>query len=247
MKWGFFTATHVITLIFAAVLIFGLHFLLKGRSVKTQLWVLTPLSFLGIAAIAYNLLTFDEPLAYLPLHLCSVNAMILPVAVLTRNKTLGNLLLVWCLGALAALVLNNDMAEAELLSWPFFFYYFPHALEFGIPLLLFSLGLVKKEPKCIVTTMGISMGMYTVVHFCNRAVNAYTLMNNITYGGDSPLQVNYMFSLSPNNPLLALFYSVIPHAYWYMYLVLPIIFVYLVIVYAPELVRHFKMKQRTTV
>lgn len=246
MKWGFFTATHVITLIFAAAMIIGLHFLLKGRSVKCQLWVLTPLSFLGIAAILYNLLVFDEPLAYLPLHLCSVNAILLPLVVLTRSKTLGNLLLVWCLGALAALVLNNDMMEARLLSWPFFFYYFPHVMEFGIPLLLVSLGLVKKTPKCIASTMAITMGVYTLVHFCNLAVNAYTLANNITYGGETALQVNYMFSIRPDNPLVALFHSIIPFEYWYMYLVLPIVLLYLLLVYAPEIIRYFRNKKTST-
>lgn len=245
MKWGCFTSTHVATLILAAVMIVGLHFLLKGRSVKLRLWVLAPLSFLGIAAIAYNLLTFGEPLLYLPLHLCSVNALILPVVVLTRNKTLGNLLLVWCLGALAALILNYDMMEAELLSWPFFFYYFPHVFEFGIPLLLVSLGLVKKEPKCIISTMGITMGVYTLVHFCNRVINAYTLANSITYGSETAVQVNYMFSIQPDNPLLTLFHSIIPYEYWYMYLVLPIVLVYLLIVYAPELIRHMKAKKTT--
>lgn len=243
MKWGFFTPTHMITLVFAAAMILGLHFLLKGRSVRLQLWVLTPLSFLGIAAIMYNLLTFHEPLRYLPLHLCSVNALVLPVVVLTRNKTLGNLLLVWCLGALAALVMNNDMMEAELLSWPFFFYYFPHAMEFGIPLLLVSLGLVKKEPKCIASTMVITMAVYTLVHFCNLAINAYTLANHITYGAESVVQVNYMFSVIPDNPLVALFHSIIPYEYWYMYLVLPIVLVYLLIVYAPELLRYIRAKK----
>ena len=29
-------------------------------------------------------------------------------------------------------------------SWTFFFYYFPHVIELGIPLLLFKLGLVEK-------------------------------------------------------------------------------------------------------
>ena len=41
MEWGFFTATHIVTLLFVPVFTVGLHFLLKGRSEKVQTMVLT--------------------------------------------------------------------------------------------------------------------------------------------------------------------------------------------------------------
>lgn len=108
----------------------------------------------------------------------------------------------------------------------------PHAVEFGIPILLVTLGHLKKDSKCIVSTMAMSMVLYTVVHFINLGINAYAQANSISYGGGI-FQANYMFHLCPNNPLLDLFYSMIPYRYWYMYLVLPVVFVYLLIVYSP--------------
>ena len=131
MTWGSFGATHIATLIFAAAIIFGLHFALRKAGRKLQIAVLGILSFSGIAAIIFNLLAWNSPLEYLPLHLCSINALLLPIVVFTRSKTLGNLLLVWCLGALAALVVNMAQAEYVLTSWTFVFYYFPPVLEFG--------------------------------------------------------------------------------------------------------------------
>lgn len=244
MIWGTFSLTHIITMVLAAAMLTGLYFALRNASQKVQTGVLGALSFLGIAAIIYEFTAKGAPLANLPLHLCSINAMLLPIVVFTRNKTLGNLLLVWCLGALAALVLNYDMTNAKLFSWDVFFYYFPHVVEFGIPILLVALGHVKKDPRCIVSTMAISMGIYTVVHFINLGINAYAQTNSISYGGGI-FQANYMFSLRPNNPLVDLFYSMIPYRYWYMYLVLPIVFVYLLIIYSPELYRHFKKKKET--
>ena len=238
MKWGTFSLLHILTMLLAAVIIGGLYFLLRKRSRKLQTGVLGALSFLGIAAILYELLTKTPTVANLPLHLCSINAMLLPFAVFTRNKTLGNLLLVWCLGALAALVLNYDMTETPILSWDVFFYYFPHVVEFGIPLLLVALGLVKKDPKCIASTIGISMVIYTGVHFLNLLINRYCAAHSIDYSA------NYMFSMRPNNPLVELFYSWIPVTYWYMYLVLPIVVVYLLVIYAPEILRRF-MKKKT--
>ena len=59
------------------------------------------------------------------------------------------------------------------------------------------------------------------------------------------IQVNYMFSISATNPLTAVFYKVIPMEYWYMYMILPILAVYLLAVYAPQLIRgHHKNKMR---
>jgi uncharacterized membrane protein YwaF len=179
----------------------------------------------------------------LPLHLCSINAILLPIVVFTKNKTLGNMLLVWCLGALAALVVNTAQAEFELLSWTFVFYYFPHVLEFGIPILLFTLGLIEKHPKYIVSTLVITMLIYTGVHFCNLGINAYLTENNVLDYAGNLIQVNYMYSIVPENPLLVLFKQVIPYDYWYMYMIVPILAVYLSIVYLPQILRN-KKKQK---
>lgn len=242
MKWGFFTLTHIVTLILAALILVGLYLALRNKKTKTQVAVLAPLSFLGIAAILFELIVRQAPLCNLPLHLCSFNAMVLPVAVLTRRKALCNLLLVWCLGALAALVLNNEMVNVEIFSWTFFFYYFPHVMEFGIPLLIFALKLAEKDPKCIASTLGITMGIYTVVHGLNVWINAWSAANSFSYNGSDIVNVNYMFSIRPNNPLTSFFHSLIPHTYWYMFLVLPIAAVYLLIVYSPQLLARRKKK-----
>lgn len=236
MVWGTFTVTHLATLAAAAVIVVGLYFALKRLSQRMQTAVLGVLSFAGIAAIIYNLLMWGAPLEYLPLHLCSLNALLLPVAVFTRNKTLGNLLLLWSLGALVALLMNYDMAEATLFSGPFCFYYFPHVLEFGIPILLFKLGLVEKDIKCIGSTLLITMASYTVIHLINVALNGWYAANG------SQTVANYMFSVVPSNPLLALFYSMIPCQYWYMYLIVPIVAVYLLGVYAPQLLQKVRKK-----
>jgi len=235
MKWGFFSITHIISLIVGVGIIVGLYFILRNKSQKTQIITLGILSFSGIAAIIYNLVAWNSPLEYLPLHLCSLNALILPITVLTKNKILGNVLLVWCLGALFALIVNSAMAETEIFSWQFFFYYFPHVLEFGIPILLFAFGLIEKDVKCIFTTVGITMVIYTIIHFINLGLNNYFIENNILDYAGNVLQVNYMFSIKPENPLLDLFYKVIPYKYWYMYLIIPILVIYLSIIYFPQI------------
>ena len=246
MTWGFFTPTHIVTLLLAFAAIFIFHFTLRGCSRKTQTMVLFPLSLLGIASIIFNLLAWGDPWQNLPLHLCAFNAVTLPIVVLTNNKTLGNVLLLWCLGALAALVLNNETADAELFSWTFFFYYFPHVMEFAIPIVLVSLGRVEKDPKCILSSVALTMGIYTCVHFINLGLNSFFTANNILSPEGELVFANYMYSLAPNNPMSELFIR-IAGQYWHMYLALPILVVYLLIVYAPDMLRHFKSKKKASV
>lgn len=237
MKWGSFGSVHILTLVLGAVILLGLYFLLKNASKKVQIGVLGVLSFSGITAVIFNLVSWGSPLEYLPLHLCSINALVLPIAVFTRNKQISNLLLLWGLGALAAVVVNTAQAEFEVFSSVFAFYFFPHVLEFGIPILLFKLGLVEKDPKCILSTLGITLGSYTVIHFLNLWINRYCEENALG------ITVNYMYSVSPDIPLLQLFYTLIPRSYWYMYCVVPVVAVYLAGVYAPEFLKAYQAKK----
>lgn len=243
MIWGFFSVTHIISLAVGVAMIVGLYFLLRGKSDRTKTIVLSVLSFSGIAAILYNLLAWGSPLEYLPLHLCSLNAMVLPIAVLTKNKILNNLLLLWSLGALIALILNTSIAGASIFSWVFFFYFFPHVLEFGIPILMLTLKLTKKDVRCIASTMGITLASYTLIHFLNLWINSYTVKHNVLDSASNVIQVNYMFSITPENPLLDLFYRIIPCQYWYMYLSFAVIFVYLLILYLGDIVRLVRSRK----
>lgn len=238
ITWGSFGPIHLLTLAAAALMLPGLYLLLHRRSARAQTLVLGMLSLSGIAAILFNLFAWDSPVEYLPLHLCSLTALALPLAVFSRSRVLCNLLLLWSLGAVMALVVNTAQADYELLSWTFAVYYFPHALQFAIPLLMFRLGLVQKDARCILTTLGVTVGAYTAVHLCNVLINRHMVHLG------NPIRVNYMFSVQPENPVLQLFWDVIPHPYWYIFLALPVIAGYLVLVYLPELQKMLASSRR---
>ena len=243
MTWGSFGIVHISSLILGVGLLVCLYFLLKRFSPKTQTIVLGILSFAGIAAIIFNLLEWNSPIEYLPFHLCSLTAMVLPFAVWTRSKALNNLLLFWGLGALLALVVNTAQADFEIFSWTFVFYFFPHLLEIGIPVLMFCLKLVEKDKKCILSTITITYAVYTVVHFINIGLNRYCIENEILDWSGNIIQVNYMYSIKPENPLLQLFYNILPYSYWYMLLCIPIIIVYLSAIYGKQIVASLKQKK----
>ena len=247
MTWGFLSSAHIISLILAVGIITLLYFILKNKSDRVKTIVLGILSFSGIAAIIYNLVAWNSPLEYLPLHLCSLNAMVLPFAVFTRKKVLNNLLLLWSIGALFALIINVSVSKAEILSWTFVFYYFPHVFELGIPILMFLLKLAKKDVKCIISTVVITMTVYTLIHFVNLWINSYAIKNNIVDWAGNVIKVNYMYSIYPDNPLLNLLYSIIPYQYWYMYLTMVVIVIYLGIVYLKDILKLIKAKKQEAI
>lgn len=243
MLWGSFGVVHLVSLLVAAAMIFGLYFLLRALPERARHWSLFILSLAGIAAIIFNLVSWGSPLEYLPFHMCSITAMLLPVAVLTRNQYIGNLLLVWCLGALIALVMNQAQADYVIPSATFFFYYIPHTLEFAVTVYLFKFGYIKKDYKCIPATVGLTVGIYTVVHFINVGLNHYYASNNIVDANGALLQSNYMFSTDPSIPVLQLFYKIIPYDYWYMYVAVIVVAVYLAVLYLPQIVVAVKGKR----
>ena len=242
MKWGTFGVVHITTLLLSVAILVILYLLIKNKSEKTQRILLFILSLSGIAAIIFNLVTWNSPLEYLPFHMCSINAILLPIAIATKNKTIGNLLLVWCLGALLALVVNFAQADFEIFSSTFFFYYFPHTFEFGIPILLFVLGIFHFKPKYILTTVGITAAIYTAVHFINVWLNQYCMDNNILDFAGNVIQVNYMYSIKPENPVLDLFWTWIPHPFWYMLPGVVIVAVYELGLFGIWYIKHRKQK-----
>ena len=243
MKWGSFGTVHFATLIFAAALLALIYVFLKKRNLKTQLWVLGLMSLMGNAATVYNLLAWGQPLEYLPLHLCALNGLLLPIAVVTRHKKLCNLLLLWSLGAFVALIANGTMANADIFGWPFFFYYFAHISELGVPLLLFGLGLVEKDSKCIGSTMTITWTAYTGIYGINKLINWLCALYQVTRADGSLVQVNYMYSMGPIDPLSGALWKILPFEYWYMLLAMPIIAAYLVALYGPQILARRREKK----
>lgn len=243
MEWGSWGPLHIATLFLGAALMIGLYFILKNRTQKVQIIVMGILSLYCVAAVAFDFFNWGSPLEYLPLHLCSFNALMLPVAIFSRNKVIGNLLLVWSLGAVAALVINTAQANYILFSPTFNFFFFSHVLEFGLPILLFKFNIIKKDVRCIGSTLGITLLIYTIVHFINIVINNYCEANQILDWAGNVIKVNYMYSLWSDNALLDIFYSLIPHPYWYMYLIFPIVAVYLLIVYIPQ-IRQIIVKKK---
>ena len=55
--------------------------------------------------------------------------------------------------------------------------------------------------------------------------------NEIVDRAGEIIDVNYMYSMAPDNPLLDLFYEWLPLPFWYMLPVIPIVLIYLGAIY----------------
>ena len=89
---------------------------------------------------------------------------------------------------------------------------------------MFSLKRVKPHPKYILPCVGTTLGLYTLSHFANLLVNEILRVHNVVDPDGVLYQVNYMFSLNDaGNPMLTLFWNIIPYEYFYMFAALPII------------------------
>ena len=247
LKWGTFTPTHIATLVLAAVIVVGLYLILKNRTEKTKRIILFILSLWGPTAVMYNILVWglkSTVLEYLPLHLCSFSAMLIPVLILTKSNLLGNLLPIYSIGALAALLLNSIQADYLVFSVPFLMYYFPHVLYMGIPILVVALDIVKIKPKYILPCVAFTFTAYTAIHFINVAINKYLAAQNILDSSGNVITVNYMFSIDPQgNPALVFFWNLIPHQYFYMLAVIPIVALGYVLLNAKNFITYFKDKK----
>ena len=247
MVWGTFTIQHIVSL--SAILIFAvsLYFVLAHIPDKAKTAVLFAVSLFGAAAVIYDLFRWGQPLLYLPLHLCSLNALLIPIAVLTKNKVLSHLTLVWSLGAALVLIVNTGQAHYEMFSEAFWIFYICHTVDVTVPALLFLSGLVKFNIKKAPAVIGATMAAYTAVHFANLAINKHLLESAAMVSSYSRArkipQVNYMYSLGDEgNAVFALFRKIIPLDYWHMYLIAPIIAAFLFTVHFIIKLKNKKIK-----
>ena len=233
VQWGSFSTLHIITLIISlAAVPLTLYFTLKNRSEKTKRIVLFICSLWGPTSVLYSFFVWGSQtsyLEYLPFHMCAINAMLIPVLIITKSKLLGNMLPLFSLGALFALVFNTFQADYRIFSMVFACYYFAHTFELCIPFLLIKFGIVKTHPKYILPSVGLTFAFYTVAHFVNLWVNNYIEVHQLTniYGEPIIPDVDYMFTPGPSgNPALEFFWNILPYPYFYLLTTAPIVAAY---------------------
>ncbi len=246
-KWGSFSPTHIGTLILAVVYNVVLYFLLKNRSERTQTIVLFLYSLLGPITMIREIIVWapvQSILRYLPIHLCSVNAILTPILAITKNKFIGNLAMLFSVTSALAVLFNSIQAEYAIMSWEFLLYYTSHVMGCAIPFIMAKLRLIEAKPKYVGPCMLTVLIMYTVVYGINVLINTlavqYSWYDNL---GDL-IWVNYMFSVSTQgNPALQFFWNICPYPYFYLLVgAAPIVALYYALINHKSVIAFFKEK-----
>ena len=221
--------------------------LLRNKSEKTKALVIAVscwITLLGFAAYKYalsvdaeyNIITADMGgfnwWGELPIQLCNINLLLIPIAVLTRRRPLlGFCFFVGPIGALMALVLPGNGFDGYSILLPRMLgYYGTHFVIVIAALAIGTFGLYRPRmrdlPMIVLTIVIIAFAVFCVNLLLRRT-------------GLHP-RANYFFSVeTEGNPLLELFYHLIPLPFLYL---LPSIII--LTVYAGMITLGFSLKDR---
>jgi Integral membrane protein (intg_mem_TP0381) len=186
------------------------------------------LSTLSIFTYLFNLYYFTKfahILTLLPLQLCNIAVILIPYALKTYKKPLIEFLFYVCgLGALSAILIVSKEYQATYSLFTFSFYTF-HFLIFLIPTLLWSWGFCRIDPQLKtayrLTIVLIVLSLF--IHSINLVLNAFNV------------PANYFFTIIDlsikSNEAFLFFASIIPFDYFYLYLVFPILYIYMLVIH----------------
>lgn len=198
------------------------HFAKKDSTQRFHfLWVL---SWINLISYLLNLVYFSRiahPLTLLPLQLCNIGVILIPWALKTQRTWIVDFLVYACgCGALAAILIVSKDYEDVYSIFTFSFYVF-HFLIFIIPILMGVWGFYTIHP-----TVKIAMTVTLELIILSLFIHGINLLLN-----DYGIPANYFFTLRAlsvtTNVAFKWFASLIPYDYFYMYLVFPILYLYM--------------------
>ncbi len=173
-----FSSEHRVTLYFAVLLPLTVFHVIKNMSIKTKRFAMIFAS-LGIlwSYFAYYTLSDLTNLANLPLGICSIAIILMPIALIFKKEALFNCCLL--LGALTALtdmlfpsVGSLDVASTESVRFWISSYY-----VFGTPILCSALKLFKRPRIGALLRAINAFGIYFLITLIfNAVINNYTVV-----------------------------------------------------------------------
>lgn len=226
--------------LFLLLLVFS-SLLLRGKSEKTKSSVLVATCLLTLIGFVFYKAFLSRDSSYneitanmggfnwwgeLPLQLCNINMLLIPVAVLKKNRAMMSFcFFVGPLGALMALIMPGNGFDGYSLLLPRMLgYYGTHFMIFIEGLALVTFGLYRPRlrdlPGTVLTILLISLAIF-VINLLLR------------WSGLHP-KANYFFSVeTEGNFLLELFHRLLPFPYLYLLPSLCILVPYMLLIALP--------------
>lgn len=237
MRVEYYNLFHI-CMIFLPIIVFVLvYFPLKNKSDKTKTIALYILSSISIVLfVAYKI---DMSLHYrgfrwvenLPLQLCNINILLIPIALATKSKTLSSFLFyVGVLGALVGvLMFDVYFIGRRAFSFPVIIYFFYHSILIVFPILMVAFKKYIPKFNDIWKSLGILSALLFLTHLVNLSLNSIFMIET----------VNYFYTLGmPGNPIMDLLWSIIPVPALFYLPLFPAILLVQMLLYLP-----FKLKR----
>jgi hypothetical integral membrane protein (TIGR02206 family) len=117
----------------------------------------------------------------LPLHLCAINAAVMPLAVFKRNRLLLNYIYAVSLPAALFAMLTPATSYYGLyffLSWQVIFFYIDHGLMALVAILALKTGLVKPNPRFVPRVIGLLASYAAVIYVVDKVFDENFLFLN---------------------------------------------------------------------
>lgn len=162
----------------------------------------------------------------LPLHLCNINTILIPIAVLTKRRSLTSFcFFIAPLGALMALLMPSvGFSDYSILLPRMIGFYVTHFMVFFGGIALCSFGIYTPSFRDFVRTSCMAFGLTFLIFLINLAMRHFGLNAH----------ANYFYCVEPEtNPILNLFYRFIPVPFLYLLPAVLILLPYMSLVTLP--------------
>jgi len=219
-----FNLTHILVIIGMPLLIFlSIYFSLAKHDEKIKRKVLLLLcGFNAVLYVAYMIAHVVDPnfhfeiLNNLPLHFCNINLVLIPLAILTRNKTLMayQVYFGFPLATVALIVVYPLFLSTSILEFKTFTYFFYHSVLVVLPILLVKFRIFTPSFKIIWQPTVLLLTLTLIAHIINVTFRATGLSSEanyfFTHGLDGDFFTEFFWSIVPFNfffllPALLLF------------------------------------------
>ena len=217
---------YLLTVIFVMVS----YSLYKNKSSESKVRYLYILCVINFLAYLWNLYYFfiygSHILTLLPLQLCNIAVFLIPASLILKKTILMDFAFYLCLpGALAAILIpSNDYAIVY--SGMTISYYIFHGLIFLIPLMMAHWKLYDPQP-----SVKKAIRLTVMVLLLGGTLHLFNVFMYQTYR----IPANYFFTIkdwsAPTNPAFALFAKWIPYDFFYLLPALPILYIYMLILF----------------
>ncbi len=166
--------SHIGWLIVCPIIIVAIYFIFRHRSQKAKFWALMSMCIFNICIYLpykfYMCISIGSPiLDELPLHLCSFNLILMPIALLTKNtKLFAYFFYVTDFASLAGILFFGTIFLGQpIYSFDIIVYFVYHTCLIGISLLIVAFGIYKPKMFDIVWAYGILVTFACIAHCIN--------------------------------------------------------------------------------